>query len=396
MRIKDKYHLTYCTNIHAGGDWEETFVSLKQNLPEIKNTVSPNEAFGLGLRLSNTASVELDKGQLQGFKDWLEENDCYVFTMNGFPYGNFHGEPVKDKVHVPDWTTKERLEYTLRLFKQLDFLAPEGMECGISTSPVSYKHWFDTEAGKNQAFAQGAENMVKVALELYKTEKESGRYMHLDVEPEPDGFLENTQEVLDFYKDYLVPEAIKAFESFQLSANKVEELLKRYITVCYDVCHFALAYEAPNLSFERFQEKGIKTGKIQISAALKILYQQDKEEELWSTLAQFNEPVYLHQVTEKVNGTVKTYNDLPIVLEKKSPFDELRSHFHVPIFLEDYGLLQSTQDQIVKVLEYLEGHFVSNHIEVETYTWDVLPDKLKVPITESIARELSWMKSRLK
>ncbi len=396
MRIEDKYHLTYCTNIHAGGDWEETFASLKQNLPEIKNAVSPNEAFGLGLRLSNAASVELDKGQLQGFKDWLDESDCYVFTMNGFPYGNFHGEPVKDQVHVPDWTTSERLEYTLRLFKQLDFLAPQGMECGISTSPVSYKHWFDGEAEKAQTFAQGAENMVKVAMELYQIEKASGRYMHLDVEPEPDGFLENTQEVLDFYQDYLIPEAIKAFESFQLSMDKVEELLKRYITVCYDVCHFALAYEAPTLTFEKFKAAHINVGKIQVSAALKILYNKDKEEELWDTLAQFNEPVYLHQVTEMVNGKVKTYSDLPIVLEKKAPFDELRSHFHVPIFLKDYGLLQSTQDQIVKVLEYLEAHFVSNHIEVETYTWDVLPNELKAPITESIARELDWMKSRLK
>ncbi|WP_036385750.1 metabolite traffic protein EboE [Muricauda sp. MAR_2010_75] len=396
MKIQDKYHLTYCTNIHAGGDWEETLASLKQNLPEIKNTVSPNDSFGLGLRLGNTASLELTDEELQKFKDWLDDNDCYVFTMNGFPYGNFHGEPVKDKVHVPDWTTKERLEYTLRLFKQLDFLAPEGMECGISTSPVSYKHWFDTESKKEQAFVRGAQHMVQVALQLHKIEKESGRYMHLDVEPEPDGFLENTQEVLDFYKDYLIPEAIKSFESFQLSIVEVEELLKRHITVCYDVCHFALAYEAPTLTFEKFKATHINVGKIQVSAALKILYHKEKEEELWNTLAQFNEPVYLHQVTEMVNGKVKTYNDLPIVLEKKAPFDELRSHFHVPIFLEDYGLLQSTQDQIVKVLEYLEGHFVSNHIEVETYTWDVLPGTLKVPITESIARELSWMKSRLK
>lgn len=396
MRIKDKYHLTYCTNIHAGGDWEETFTSLKQHLPKIKKSVSPNKAFGLGLRLGNTASLELDDGQLQGFKDWLSENDCYVFTMNGFPYGNFHGEPVKDQVHVPDWTTGNRLDYTLRLFKQLDFLAPEGMECGISTSPVSYKHWLDSESEKQQVFAKGAENMVKVALELYKIEKASGRYMYLDVEPEPDGFLENTQEVIDYYKDYLVPEAIKAFEPFQFSAEKTEELLKRYITICYDVCHFALAYEAPNVTFEKFNAANINVGKIQVSAALKIMYNSDKEEELWNTLAQFNEPVYLHQVTEMVDGKVKTYNDLPIVLEKKAPFKELRSHFHVPIFLKDYGLLQSTQDQIVKVLDYLEDNFVSNHIEVETYTWDVLPNELKVPITESIARELDWMKSRLK
>tara|TARA_B100000949_G_C14287301_1_gene455005 strand:- start:3313 stop:4500 length:1188 start_codon:yes stop_codon:yes gene_type:complete len=395
MRIKQKYQLTYCTNIHAGGDWEETFTSLKQHLPKIKHSVSPDQAFGLGLRLSNAASLELDEGQLQGFKDWLAQQDCYVFTMNGFPYGNFHGEPVKDQVHVPDWTTNERLNYTLRLFKQLDFLAPEGMECGISTSPVSYKHWFDSEAEKKEAFAKGADQMVRVALELFKIERASGRYMHLDVEPEPDGFLENTQEVLDYYQDYLIPEAKKAFEPFQLGPEKVEELLKRYITVCYDVCHFALAYEEPSWTFERFKATNINVGKIQVSAALKIIFNKDREEELWDTLAEFNEPVYLHQVTEMEDGKVKTYNDLPVVLEKKAPFRELRSHFHVPIFLKDYGLLQSTQDQIEKVLEYLESNFVSHHIEVETYTWDVLPNELKVPITESIARELEWMKSRL-
>ena len=143
--------------------------------------------------------------------------------------------------------------------------------------------------------------------------------------------MENTQEVIDYYKDYLVPEAIKAFEPFQFSTEKTEELLKRYITICYDVCHFALAYEAPNVTFEKFKAANINVGKIQVSAALKIMYNSDKEEELWDTLAQFNEPVYLHQVTEMVNGKVKTYNDLPIVLEKKH-----RSKSCVPIFMSPY------------------------------------------------------------
>lgn len=391
MRILDTYDLTYCTNIHAGGDWEETFVSLKQHLPEIKQSVSPDQKFGVGLRLGNTASLELDNGQLQDFKKWLDENDFYVFTMNGFPYGNFHGEPVKDQVHVPDWTTTDRLNYTLRLFEQLDFLAPEGQECGISTSPVSYKHWFNNQTEKEGAFALGAKNMVAVAKALHDIEKTSGRYMHLDVEPEPDGFLENTQDVLDFFNDYLIPEAIKVFEG----DARAEEILKRYITICYDVCHFALAYEEPGSTFESLKGAGIIIGKIQVSAALKIVHQADKENQLWETLAQFNEPVYLHQVTEKVNGKVRTYNDLPMVLEKRPSFQELRAHFHVPIFLEDYGLLQSTQDQIIKVLQFLKTNAVSSHIEVETYTWDVLPEPLKIPITESISRELAWMKTRL-
>jgi hypothetical protein len=396
MRFNEKYHLTYCTNIHAGGNWEETFDSLKQHLPQIKKAVCPDQPFGLGLRLGNMASLELGQGHLQEFKEWLNNEDCYIFTMNGFPYGNFHGEPVKDQVHVPDWTTPERLDYTLRLFKQLDVLAPEGMECGISTSPVSYKHWFDSEEDKRKALTSGAKNMVRIAVELYQMEKTSGRYMHLDVEPEPDGFLENTPEVLDFYSKYLVPEAIEAFTEFQMTKEQASELLKRYITVCYDVCHFALAYEAPNLTFEKLKEAKIKIGKIQVSAALKIMYDHERADEIWNTLAQFNEPVYLHQVTELVNGKVKTYNDLPMVLERKAPFTELRSHFHVPIFLKDYGLLHSTQDQIEGVLAYLKNHLVSHHIEVETYTWDVLPNDLKLPITESIARELNWMKSRLR
>lgn len=396
MRFNEKYHLTYCTNIHAGGNWEETFDSLKQHLPQIKKAVCPDQPFGLGLRLGNMASLELDQGRLLDFKEWLNHEDCYIFTMNGFPYGNFHGEPVKDQVHVPDWTTPERLEYTRRLFQQLDSLAPEGLECGISTSPVSYKHWFDSKTKMQQALVKGAKNMVRVAVELYQMEKASGRYMHLDVEPEPDGFLENTPEVLDFYSKYLVPEAIEAFTEFQMTKEQASELLKRYITVCYDVCHFALAFEAPNLTFEKLKEAKIKIGKIQVSAALKIMYDHEKADEIWNTLAQFNEPVYLHQVTELVNGKVKTYNDLPMILERKAPFTELRSHFHVPIFLKDYGLLHSTQDQIEGVLAYLENHLVSHHIEVETYTWDVLPNDLKLPITESIARELNWMKSRLR
>ena len=136
MRFNEKYHLTYCTNIHAGGNWEETFDSLKQHLPQIKKAVCPDQPFGLGLRLGNRASLELGQGHLQDFKEWLNHEDCYIFTMNGFPYGNFHGEPVKDKVHVPDWTTPERLDYTLRLFKQLDVLVFPLLRFPISTGLI--------------------------------------------------------------------------------------------------------------------------------------------------------------------------------------------------------------------------------------------------------------------
>ena len=135
-------HLTYCTNIHPGENWGDHFAQLKKFIPAIKQQVSPDQPFGIGLRLANTASLELSKEeQLTAFQQWLKEEDCYVFTMNGFPYGGFHNVVVKDQVHAPDWTSADRVAYTIRLFRLLAALLPAGMEGGISTNPLTYKYW---------------------------------------------------------------------------------------------------------------------------------------------------------------------------------------------------------------------------------------------------------------
>ncbi len=397
MKIKNTFHLSYCTNIHPGSNWESTFSSLKTYVPHIKTAVSPNSSFGLGLRLSNKASEELNKGNnFSEFQSWLTENNVYVFTMNGFPYGNFHDERVKDNVHAPDWTTKERLEYTKRLFEQLAQLLPEGMSGGISTSPISYKYWHESEEKKQKAFETGAKHLAEVALQLLEIEDRTGKYLHLDIEPEPDGLLENSDEVIEFFSRYLIPIATKIFkEKSTESVDEIESTIKRYITVCYDICHFSLAYEEPEDTFKKFADVGLLIGKIQVSAALKILYNEADAKEIWDSLTRFNEPTYLHQVTEQINGKVKTYNDLPIVLEARKDFTELRAHFHVPIFLEQFGKLYSTQDHILKVVEYLKTNPVSEHLEIETYTWDVLPKELKRDLSESIIREIDWLKERL-
>ena len=129
MIHNDQYHLSYCTNIHPGKNWEEVFASLERYALPLKRDLSPDKPFGIGLRLSRQASLELGTGKkLRIFKSWLQEKGCYVFTMNGFPYGGFHGQRVKDSVHEPDWTTRDRLDYTLLLFDQLAELLPDGME----------------------------------------------------------------------------------------------------------------------------------------------------------------------------------------------------------------------------------------------------------------------------
>ncbi|NAS12095.1 metabolite traffic protein EboE [Poritiphilus flavus] len=397
MHLNQKFHLTYCTNIHPGQDWNTTLHGLKTYVPGIKAQLSKDQPFGLGLRLSNRASEELGTGQeLLEFKKWLDDEGIYVFTMNGFPYGNFHNEVVKEQVHSPDWTTTERLTYTKRLFDQLAVLLPEGINGGISTSPISYKYWYPGEGQKKDAFTKGAKNLVELIINLYKLEQNTGKYMHLDIEPEPDGLLENSDEVVAFFQDYLLPIALEELKGpLGLNEQESREMTLKYINVCYDVCHFSLAYEDAAETFKRFEEEGIKIGKIQVSAALKILFEGFERDAIWESLSQFNEPVYLHQVTEKQPDGVHTYSDLPEVLYSSKAFTELRAHFHVPIFLEKFPPLYSTQDQILDVIAYLSENPVSEHLEVETYTWDVLPAELKKDISTSIVREIHWLKEKL-
>ncbi len=397
MFFNNARHLTYCTNIHPGRDWQSTFEHIRKYVPAIKNQVAHDGHFGLGLRLSNKASEELNRNEhLSKFKKWLKDEGIYVFTMNGFPYGNFHDERVKDKVHAPDWTTKERVDYTRRLFDQLAYLLPQGISGGISTSPISYKHWHATENDRDLALTQGAKHLTEIIGHLYQIEQKTGKYLHLDIEPEPDGLLENSEEVIDFFESFLIPTATKILREKQgVTIIEARELILKYITICYDICHFSLAYEEPEDTFQRLESAGIGIGKIQVSAALKILYDKEHRAAIWESLSRFDEPTYLHQVTEKKEDKIKTYSDLPVLLKDKKEFTELRAHFHVPIFVERFETLYSTQDHILKVIEILKQKKVSEHLEIETYTWDVLPAALKKDLTTSIVREINWLTGKL-
>ena len=397
MLLLNKFHTSYCTNIHPGQDWPTTFASLKKYLEPIRSEVAPGEHFGVGLRLSDQASRELgEDAQLKQFKQWLESENFYVFTMNGFPYGAFHGTRVKDRVHDPDWTRPERLEYTLRLFRQLGMLLPRGMDGGISTSPISYKHWHATEMDRGQAMRKGARNMAEVALALHRFRETEGTTLHLDIEPEPDGLLENSEDVVRFWEEYLMPEGIALLmDRLGIGADAAREALNRHITLCYDICHFALAFERPEEVISKLDRAGIRIGKIQVSAALRIRPVKGDRSGPLEALKAFDEPIYLHQVTERTGEGVKTYPDLPECLNTVGKYSELRAHFHVPIFTEKFGMLEATQPEILEVLELLKHRPFCSHLEVETYTWDVLPPGLKQDLSTSIARELRWLKSHL-
>lgn len=397
-------HLGYCTNIHAGEAWADHFAALQTAVPALKQQLSPNAPFGLGLRLANQASEDLEQPEnLAAFQQWLTDNDCYVFTMNGFPFGGFHHTVVKDQVHAPDWTTEARTEYTKRLFRLLAALLPadaleQGLSGGISTSPLSYRYWFEWEqpVARDYIFSQTTQNVLDVVAELIRLHRETGRLMHLDLEPEPDGVIETADEFVAWFTDYLLPMGIDQLgEQFALPPEAARETIIRHMQLCYDVCHFAVGYERPTDVLAKLDAHGLKVGKIQISAALKAELPTDttKRSAVQQAFAAFNEPTYLHQVVARTqDGTLLRFPDLPEALAALGPDQvEWRSHFHVPIFVREYGLLQSTQADIEDVLRIQAERPFTNQLEVETYTWDVLPADLKLNLVDSIDREMQWV-----
>ncbi|MDO6388508.1 metabolite traffic protein EboE [Pontibacter sp. BT731] len=398
MHISNHLHLSYCTNIHPGETWEEVLKSLKEYLPTLKKNLSPNQPFGIGLRLSDLASRELAEQQsLADFQEWLTKNGLYVYTMNGFPYGGFHKQVVKDQVHKPDWTTHDRLEYTKRLAGILAVLLPAGMEGGISTSPLSYKPWHHSQDQTDAVLSAATENLLELVVFLLQLKHKTGKTIHVDLEPEPDGLLENSDEVIHYFNDWLLAKGIdKLTQANLLNSTKAREAIVAHIQVCYDVCHFALAYENPSEAFLKFSSAGIRVGKVQLSAALKVKVPTDTygKAVLREKLLPFAESTYLHQVVaQHPDGSLSHYTDLALALAviQKTEAREWRIHFHVPVFTDSYNGLQSTREDVQQVLALLEKERITNHLEVETYTWDVLPDGLKTDLAHSIRRELEWV-----
>jgi hypothetical protein len=387
-------HLTYCTNIHPGESWAEHFQALKNYFPSIKEKISPDQPMGIGLRLSGEASMDLIKKEnLVSFKKWLASQQAYVFTMNGFPYGGFHRTVVKDMVHAPDWTKQERVDYTVRLFHILSALLPADLDGGVSTSPLSYKPWFQSHEDLNRAKETATKNIIFIVEKLIDLHQSTNKLLHLDIEPEPDGVLSNGTDFIEWFENDLVPVGIPIIkERFHVSHQHAEDLIKEHLRLCYDVCHFAVGFEDHLQMIDNLQKRRIKIGKIQISAALKAQITEIKM--IKESFAKFNEPTYLHQVVAKTtDGKLLHFPDLPVALkDNHSQFAEWRAHFHVPVFTEKFGLLSSTNDEIGQVLFQQKKKPFTQHLEVETYTWDVLPAGLKLPLQDSIVRELQWVK----
>jgi hypothetical protein len=392
-------HLTYCSNIHPGEKWDDHFAALKATVPYIRQNLAPGNTFALGLRIANEASIELSKPErLAEFKAWLNEQNIFMPIINGFPYGGFHNTAVKDQVHTPDWTTTDRRDYTIRLFDILTQLLPDNLDGGVSTPPLSYRLWWKGETDRNEATNIATAHILEVLDHLIEIKNTTGKLLHLDIEPEPDGILDNVADFVSWYRDVLLPKGTEyLIGKYKISQEKAKETILEHIQLCYDICHAAVAYEEPETILESLNQIGIKTGRIQVSSALKVKFDSNSKEK-FEAIKVFDEPVYLHQVvTKSPDGSKIAYPDLPEALAawEETNSSEWRVHFHVPLFIDNYGVLESTQNEIIKTLAFQIAQPFSNYMEVETYTWGVLPEAIQKPIGESIVREIRWVQDLL-
>lgn len=384
MRLAHDIQLGYCTNIHRGESWEEAFRGLQQHTLRVRTAVcAPDRPYGIGLRLSAAAAGELaaDHTKVDDFRRWLDRNGCYVFTINGFPYGNFHGTRVKEQVYAPDWTTRERLDYTVQLFDLLAEIAPPGGAGSVSTLPGSFKEFITNDAAQGAAIC---ENIRACARHIEKLSAKTGRDLHLGLEPEPLGWFETTPETVAFF-DRL---------SDELSQTESESL-RQSIGVNYDTCHLAIEYEEPAEAIGRLRAAGIRVSKIHLSSALKLEPAAAARERLRA----FEDDVYLHQVVVRQAGEVtRRFRDLPPALKWAETAgegigDEWRVHFHVPIHAQpERTFFSDTRDHVSGLLDLLGSDpGWCSHFEMETYTWEVLPPEMRSgDVVEQLVREYEW------
>lgn len=378
MKLHHGRHLAYCTNIHRGESWDETFAALEQHTLAVRDRVGAGQPFAIGLRLSARAARDLrDADRRRAFRRWLDQQHCYVFTINGFPYGQFHGTRVKEQVYVPDWTQPDRLDYTRLLFDILAELLPPGIEGGVSTVPVSFKGFHPDD----RALLAARTHLWQAVDHIERLARSTGHSLHLDLEPEPLCTLETSTEAVAFFD--------------RLRADRPGDLrLEEHLGINYDCCHLAVEFESAPEALERLRQHRIRIGKIHLSNALRV----HPTTEVRQALQAFTDDTYLHQVVQRApDGSIRRWLDLHHALAENPGTEpmaqfEWRIHFHVPLHHQPSRLFQTTADHVLATLDWLRAHpDAARHLEMETYTWEVLPQDLKSrAVVDQLAEEYRW------
>ncbi|MFF4596705.1 metabolite traffic protein EboE [Amycolatopsis sp. NPDC001319] len=390
-------HLSYSTLVHPGDTWDEMNASLETYVPEVKRRVSPDAPFGVSLRLSGASADRLagDSPERDRLKKYLADNDLYVYTVNAFPHGPFKGRSVMENVYEPDWSTEERVAYTTQVADVLADIAADGVEPTIQTVPLAYRPKVTGEAYV-ELFTR---NVLRVVAHLVALERRTGRRVKLAIEPEPFCYLETIEETVRYFTTRLYSRAAAETLSGLADLPLAEAFgaLRRHVGIVFDIGHQAVEFDDIPASLDLLAGAGVPVFKLQQAAALWV---PEVTDEVVRELERFTRTIYLSQTSELREGTVTRHLNLSdaIAAWRRDPGGarEWRTHFHVPVFLDDLGPFRTTRFALEQALDRHRAQPQSSHLEIETYTWDVLPEHLKSgDITDYVVRELEFVRDRL-
>ena len=356
--------LSYCSNVHPGLTVAEVEAGLDRYTVPVQSRIGRPLAAGLWLAEPVIRELHASPDAIKKFAAGLAERELTCYTLNAFPYGNFHSERVKENVYLPDWSQPERLDYTVGCARVLSQILPENAAGSISTVPLGFKEFEYTADFPNRAIGQ----LIELAKALGELHEQSGRLIRLAIEPEPFCLLETTDETLAFFKDLRTTAA----------ERNVLELVNRHIGVCYDVCHQAVEFEDIAASIAKLADEDIRIVKVHITCAIDIPNPGANPEAV-AALARFVEPRYLHQTMgRRSSGEIVRVVDLNTEFVESPPSEfadaqTWRVHYHVPVNAESVGPLGTTRHVLPTALQAVSQLSYAPDLEVETYTWDVLP-----------------------
>lgn len=390
-------HLSYSTLVHPGDTWPEMSASLAKYVPEVKRRVSPDRPFGVSLRLSGESARHLagDAAERAMLRDFLAAGDLYVYTVNAFPQGSFKGRSVLENVYEPDWSTEERTRYTMAVADVLADITGEGAEPTIQTMPLAFR----PKVTSQEYVAAFTRNILRVAAHLVELERRTGRLVRLAIEPEPFCYLETIAETAEYFGQrlYSTAGARTLAKLTGLPLADAHGALRRHLGVVFDLGHQSVEFDDIPASLRLLADTGVPVFKLQEAAALWVPQVTD---EAVHELERFTDTIYLSQTSELRDGVLTRHLNLSDAIEawRREPGGERewRTHFHVPVFLDDLGPFRTTRFAIEQALDAHRELPQSAHLEIETYTWDVLPPQLKDgDIVDYVVRELEWVRDRV-
>lgn len=394
MRLRtpdgERLWLGYGMNVHPGGAAGETLEAISSTVQPLRARLGVDGPFGIAVRWSawGVEQLQADVGLRTRLAHRLRDAGLVPFTGNAFVYGGFHGEPLKEEVYRPPWSDPARTAYTLAFAEVLAGLNEEGAAVTLSTAPCSWRGWGGGDAEAEACAAQ----LAACARGLRDLGDRTGVTIRLGIEPEPRCTLETSAELRAFFAGPLA------------QALGDDEAARAQLGICYDVCHQAVVHEDIPSALDALAADGIEVVKLQASCALQL--DDPADESARAALAHFDEPVYLHQVVARDGkGGIHLATDLRDALRDETgawvarrPW---RIHFHVPVFrAEAVPPLQTTRPDLERALRRTVQAGATRHIEIETYTWDVLPEAERTAgsgfdLVDALAREYAFVLSVL-